>query len=103
MTFSKYQNKSNLSVKILDIYELNMYRIALFLSSYNNLPKYFDNYFTYVVMKLVQHQIYLFDYKRTTYGEFSLKDRGVQIWNNLPIELKSLQSYNSFKKMHTYL
>ena len=80
------------------IYELNMYRIALFLSSYNNLPKYFDNYFTYVVMKLVQHQIYLFDYKRTTYGEFSLKDRGVQIWNNLPIELKSLQSYNSLKR-----
>ena len=39
------------------------------------------------------------DYKRTNYGKFSLKYRRAQIWNNLPkAELKSLQSYVSFKR-----
>ena len=42
------------------------------------------------------------DYKRTNYGKFSLKYRGgggAQIWNNLAkAELKSLQSYASFKR-----
>lgn len=51
MTFSNYQNKSRplfQSLKILDTYELNIYFIALFMYSYlsNNLPKYFNNYFT---------------------------------------------------------
>lgn len=50
-------------------------------------------------MILVQHLIHYFiDYKRTNYGKFPLKYREGQIWNNLPIELKSLQSYNSFKR-----
>jgi len=51
MTFSNYQNKSRplfQSLKILDKYELNINLIALFMYSYfsNNLPKYFNNYFT---------------------------------------------------------
>ena len=51
MTFSKYQDKSKplfQSLKILDIHELNMYLIALFMYSYlsNILPKYFNDYFT---------------------------------------------------------
>ena len=31
-------------------------------------------------------------------GNFHLNIGGAQIWNNLPIELKSLQSYNLFKR-----
>ena len=51
MTFSKYQDKSKplfQSLKILDIHELNMYLIALFMYSHlsNILPKYFNDYFT---------------------------------------------------------
>ena len=42
--------------------------------------------------------LYNYYYKRTNYGKFSLKNRRAQIWNNLPIEWKSLQSYNSFKR-----
>jgi len=50
MTFSNYPEKSKplfQSLKILDIYELNKYLIALFMYSYfsNNLPKYFNKYF----------------------------------------------------------
>lgn len=49
MTFSKYQDKSKplfQSPKILDIHELNMYLIALFMYSYFILAKYFNDYFT---------------------------------------------------------
>ena len=90
--------------KILYIYVLNMYVIALFMYSYfsNNLPKHFNNYF--ILNKKIHSydtcsapNIFI-DYKMTNHGKFSLKHRGAQIWNNLPIELKSLQSYNSFKR-----
>ena len=80
-----------------------MYLITRFRYSYfsNNLAKYFNNYFT-LNKNIHSHDtrsasnVYI-DYKRTNYGKFSLKYRGAHIWNNLPIELKSLQSYNSFK------
>ena len=95
MTFLNYQEKSKplfQSLKILTIYELNMYLIALFMHSYfsNNLPKYFNNYF--ILNKNIHSHdtqsasnIFI-DYKRKNYGKFSLKHRGAQIWNNLPIE-----------------
>ena len=78
-----------------------MYVIALFMYSYfsNNLTKHFNNYF--ILNKKIHSydtcsapNIFI-DYKMTNHGKFSLKHRGAQIWNNLPIELKSLQSYNS--------
>ena len=83
-----------------------MYLIALFMHSYfsNNLPKYFNNYF--ILNKNIHSDdtrsasdIFI-DYKRANFGKFSIKHRGggAQIWNNLPIELKSLQSYNSLKR-----
>ena len=107
MTFSKYQDESKAlfqSLKILDIYELNKYFIALFMYSYfsNNLPKYFHNYFT-LNKNIHSHDTrsasnIFIDYKRTNYGKFSLEYRGAQIWSNLPIQLKSLQSYNLFKR-----
>ena len=50
MKFAKYKEKSRplfLSLKILNIYELNTYLMALFMYSYfsDNLPSYFTNYF----------------------------------------------------------
>ena len=99
MTFSKYQDKSKplfQSLKILDIHELNMYLISLCMYLYLNniLPKYFNDYFT-LNKDIHSHDTrsasnIFIDYKRTNYGKFSLKYRGAQIWNNLPIELKSL-------------
>ena len=85
MTFSNYQEKSKplfQPLKILDIYESNKYLIALFMSSYfsNNLPKYFNNYF--ILNKNIHSHdtqsasnIFI-DYKRKSYGKFSLKHRG---------------------------
>ena len=50
MTFAKYKDKSRplfLSLKILNIYELNIYLMALFMYSCfdDKLPSYFTNYF----------------------------------------------------------
>ena len=50
MTFAKFRDESKplfLALDILNIYELNLYLIALFMYSYfnNNLPEYFLNYF----------------------------------------------------------
>ena len=50
MTFAKYKDKSRplfLSLKIFNIYELNLYLMALFMYSYfdDKLPSYFTNYF----------------------------------------------------------
>ena len=85
MTFSNYQEKSKplfQSLKILDICELNMYLIALFMYSYlsNNLPKYFNNYF--ILNKNIRSHdtrsasnIFI-DYKRTNYGKFFSKTYG---------------------------
>ena len=97
MTFAKYNEKSRplfLSLKILNIYELNIYLIALFMYSYfdKNLPSYFNNYFKlndaiHSQNTRTASKIFI-DYKRTNYGKFSLKFRGAQIWNKLPKDLK---------------
>ena len=80
MTFAKYKEKSRplfLSLKILSIYELNIYLMALFMYSYfrKNLPSYFNNYFK-LNDTIDSHNtrtasnIYV-DYKRRDYGKFS--------------------------------
>ena len=50
MTFAKFRDESKppfLALDILNIYELNLYLIALFMYSYfnNDMPEYFLNYF----------------------------------------------------------
>ena len=49
-------------------------------------------------MILDQHQIYLLILGGQIRGKWSLKYRGVQIWNNLPDDLKTFKTYKSFKK-----
>ena len=107
MTFAKYKENSKplfLSLKILNIYELNIYLMALFMYSYfnENLPSYFNNYFKLNEMihshnTRTASNIFI-DYKRTNYGKFSLKFRGAQIWNKLPKDLKLSKSYRQFKQ-----
>jgi len=69
----------------------------------HNLLNYLTNYFT-LNREIHSHNtrsasnVYI-DYWRTNYGKFSLKFKGAQIWNELPKELRILQSYNSFKKL----
>ena len=87
MTFAKYQDESRplfLSLNILNIYEINIYLIALFMYSYfsNHLPIYFKNYFKLnenIHHHAMQSSSNIFiDYRRTDCGKFSLKFRGAQ-------------------------
>ena len=107
ITFSKYRYESKplfLSLNILNIYKLNTYLIALFMFSYfqRNLPNYFNNYFRLNEM-IHSHNtrsasnIHI-DFKRTNYGKFSLKYRGAQIWNEIPNNLKSTNSYHACER-----
>ena len=79
MIFAKYNKESRplfLQLKLLNIYELNMYFTALFMYSYfnNNLLNYFTNYFT-LNKEMHSHNtrsasnIYI-DYRRSNYGNF---------------------------------
>ena len=107
MTFARFREESKplfLALDILNIYELNLYLIALFMYSYfnNNLPEYFINYFR-LNENIHSHDTrsasnIFIEYRRTNYGKFSLKYRGAQIWNNLPNTLKLSKTYRSFKK-----
>ena len=106
MTFAKFRNESKplfLVLDILNIHELNLYLIALFMYSYfnNNLLEYFLNYFR-LNENIHSHDTrsasnIFIEFRRKNYGKFSLKYKGAQIWNNLPNTLKISKTYRSFK------
>ena len=61
-------------------------------------PKFVNNFFTdnsalhnFNTRKASALHI---SYKRTNCGKFSLRYRGVEIWNSLPQDLKKCKSYN---------
>ena len=64
-----------------------------------SLPKFFNNFFftdnsalhNYNTRKASNINI---SYQRTNCGGFSLRYRGVEIWNSLPQDLKKCKSYN---------
>ena len=108
MLFAHYKDESRplfLTLNILNIYELNIYLIAIFMYSFFNdkLPSYFRNYFI-LNEKFHSHNTrsasnIFIDFKRTNYGKFSLKFRGAQMWNELPKDLKDSKSYTQFKRL----
>ena len=71
-----------LALDVLNIYELNLYLIALFMYSYfnDNQPEYFSNYFR-LNENIHSHDTrsasnIFIEHRRTNYGKFSLKYRG---------------------------
>ena len=113
MTFSSFQETSQplfKLLKIMNIYEINLYLIAnfMYLHYYDKLPETFDNYFVKNDSKHSYNtrsasKIHI-DFKRTNYGKFSLQYRGATIWNSLPNDLKELKSSSAFNKaLHTHV
>ena len=109
MTFGKYQDESwplFLSINLLNIYELNIYLISFFMYRYfrNDLPEHCLKFWSFTVNKnkysynSPSASSIFIDSRRTNYWKFSLKYRGAQIWYNLPDDLETLKTYNSFKK-----
>ena len=107
ITFSKYQQESRqlfISLQLLNIYELKSYQIGLFMYSYTkgSLPSAFSNYFS---LNNAIHKHYTrssekfhMKYTRTNYGRFSIKYKGLMIWNSLPDVSKIMKSLQMFRK-----
>lgn len=115
MTFSKYKEEKRplfISLKVLNIYELNMYFTALFMYSYfdDKPPMFYRGYFTTnnkihsYDTRIASNISIHFTYKRTNYGTFSLKYQGAIVWNSLPANIKESKSYKTFKNsLKTYI
>ena len=91
-------------LKLNDIFTLN---IATFTYRYHKslLPSRFENVHTTnqsVHTYNTRHATDLrIDYVRTSHYKYSLKYRSVQIWNNLPENIKSCKTIASFRKCMT--
>ena len=93
-----------LSLGLLNIYEINRYQLAIFMHSYSNgsLPLGFKNYFVtndtihrYNTRSSKKLHV---NFQRTNYGRFSVKHKGSETWNNLPILLKEIKAPHTFKR-----
>jgi hypothetical protein len=90
-------------LKLLDIYNLNVFYTAKFMFSYHNhlLPPSFQNLF------VTSHQIHNYNTRNassyrsyacnTNVKQFTALFQGPKIWNSLPDDIKNTESYNCFR------
>ena len=108
MNFASFgaQNFKSLYKKLgfLDINEIHEFEISKFMFKYYNnfLPEKFSNYFT------LNTEIHCYNTRgrnntnfyvsraRTNIGK-KIKYEGSKVWNNIPLELKSLNKLSAFK------
>ena len=103
MSYKKLKDKINLNklylffdiLKLEDIFVLEM---AKFMYQYHNntLPELFQNYFKrssechkYSTRSATNQKLFV-PRVNTTHGQLSCLYTGVKIWNNLPLEIRSL-------------
>ena len=91
-------------LNLLTIYELNSYLLALFMYSYfrGQLPPSFSDYLSqnntiHSYNAKSANKVHI-KYERTNYRRFSVRYRGVVIWNSLPNSLKEIKSLQLFKR-----
>ena len=93
-------------LKILNIYDLHLYLVAIFMFLYmkNIRPESFNEFFVpqsninrYITRNA--DRLYLPNY-RYTFSRTTLKYRGPFIWNMLQSEFKKCQSLSSFKRKY---
>ena len=98
--------------KLLNIKQLNKLCVAKFMFKFKNkkLPKCFDNFFKarsgqlrYSLRSRVKED-YICKWGKSNYGMKRLQYEGVQLWNNIPTEIRSSNSLYDFKnKFKSYL
>ena len=107
MTFKSYSDHTEPifnDLKILNVYKLNEYLTSSFMFRYfhlNNLPEIFTNYF------ITNKDIHNYNtrnasllhkkYNRTNYNKHTLANKGIDVWNNLPLQYKEIRSFPIFK------
>ena len=89
---------------ILTIKQITQLQISLFMYryKYNLLPELFKNYF-HLASDFHSHftrnsWMYRSEFARTNSRKFAIKSIGPSVWNRLPLSLRNITSYLSFKK-----
>ncbi len=113
MTFKSYSDHTEpifTSLKILNFFKLNEYLVSSFMFRYfhmHNLPEIFNEYF--VTNKDIHNyntrNASLLHKKcnRTNYIKHTLANKGIDVWNNIPLQCKEIRSFSIFKtKMKKY-
>ena len=107
MTFKSYSDHTKpifSDLKILNLYKLNEYLTSLFVFRYfhlHNLSEIFKDYF--VVNKDIHNyntrNAFLLHKKcnRTNYNKHTLSNKGIDVWNNVPLRYKEIRAYPLFK------
>ena len=100
MTFSRYTEKSGpifKSLKIINIFELNTYLIAVFMYSYHrSFLDPFNNKSVHSYNTRSAANIHI-EFWKTNDGKYSIGFKGAIVWNNLPSNIRSISSYNIFR------
>ena len=95
-----------IKLNLLSIYDINKYQIATFmyLFSHNSLPSFYNDLF--VKNRFINNYItrqsdkfYLPNF-RYNFSRTTIEYAGPILWNNLPNDLKSCPSLNSFKRKY---
>ncbi len=89
MTFKSYSDHTEPifnDLKILNLYKLNEYLTSSFMFRFfhlHNLPEIFTNYFM--------------TNKDILSNKHTLANKGIDVWNNLPLQYKEIRSFPIFK------
>ena len=107
MTFKSYSDHTEPifnDLKILNLYKLNEYLTSSFMFRYfhlHNLPEIFTNYFmtNKDIHNYNKRNAFLLHkkYNRTNYNKHTLANKGIDVWNNLPLQYKAIISFRIFK------
>ena len=80
----------------------------MYLNDTKALPQIFENYFLSLDLaynyntRSKSNKNYFLDFVSTNSGKHSLKFKGVQFWNNMPLKLKSFSFFASKKNTRSY-
>ena len=103
-TYLSHTNPLFHKLKVFKIHDINTLQIALFMFKYNKelLPPVFSNFFSYnknihSYPTRSRNDIHLNNPKNLL-AHKSLRHHGPEIWNSLPVDIKSEILLNTFKK-----
>ena len=107
MTFKSYSDHIEPifnELKILNLFKLNEYLTSSFMFRYchlNNLPDIFTDYFmtNHDIHNYNTRNAYLLHKKRsrTNYNKHTFANKGIDEWNNFPLQYKEIRSFSILK------
>ena len=90
------------NLSILNVYQINIFQIVLFMYKLKNgkLPKVFRTQFSCINHKYwTRYSVnnYVIPRTKLRKTDFALTHRGPELWNQIPHDMKSLESFETFK------